>query len=447
MCMVFPNFSRKMSLNHRKIAMLPQRPLTGTAGYIKLLNRVFDSSFDLDSKRGCGMKLRLSSLAARFVVLLMACPFLGLQVQAQTFKVVHNFSGAADGANPLNGLMLTSTGVMFGTTNAGGAYGNGALYSFASGKLTRIHSFQAGKDGAQPQSFLIQDKSGNFYGTTYTGGGYGDGTIFRISGTSESILHAFGSQLHDGAAPQAGLAIDSLGNLYGTTTKGGTVGRGTVFMLVHNANNTWTEKILHNFGAGSDGFAPVGGVTLDASGNLYGTTSEGGAHGYGTVFELKKASSWAETILHSFQNLNDGATPFAGLVAGPSGSLLGAATDGGQRGGGTVFQLVPTAGTWNFSVITSIPGWGVSGSFRNLIFDGVNTVYATTHCDGTHNAGTIYKLSFASGKWSYKLLYTFTGGNDGRFAFTNLVRSGGNLYGTTNLGGTLGKGVIFELTP
>lgn len=393
------------------------------------------------------MKLRLSSLAARFVVLLMACPFLGLQVQAQTFKVVHNFSGAADGANPLNGLMLSPTGVMYGVTPSGGAYGNGALYSFANGNLTRIHSFQAGKDGAQPQSFLIQDKSGNLYGTTYGGGGYGDGTVFRVTGTSVSILYTFGSQLHDGAGPKAGLAIDSAGNLYGTTTAGGTTGGGTVFMLVHNANNTWTEKILHNFGAEPDGSVPVAGVTLDFLGNLFGTTAEGGAHGYGTVFELKKVNSWAETILHSFQNLNDGSTPFAGLVAGPSGSFLGAATNGGQRGGGTVFQLVSTGGTWVFSVITSIPGWGVSGSFRNLIFDGLNTVYATTHCDGTYTAGTIYKLSLAGGTWSYKLLYTFTGSNDGKFAFTNLVRSGGNLYGTTNLGGTLGKGVIFELTP
>jgi uncharacterized repeat protein (TIGR03803 family) len=368
--------------------------------------------------------------------------------RAQTFKVVYNFNGAADGANPLNGLMLTSTGVMYGTTDSGGAYDNGALFSFANGKATRVHSFQAGADGAQPQSFLIQDKSGNLYGTTYAGGAYGDGTVFRISGTTETILHVFGSHLDDGAAPQAGLTMDSAGNLYGTTTKGGTSGHGTVFMLSRNTNGTWTEKTLHNFSGDPDGSAPVAGVTLDSSGNVYGTTSDGGAHGYGTIFELKKASSWAESILHSFQNLTDGATPYAGLIAGPAGSLFGAATDGGQQGGGTVFQLVPASGKWNFVVITSLPGWGVSGSFRNLLFDvAANTIYATTHCDGTHNAGTIYQLSSVNGKWTYKLLYTFTGGVDGKFAFTNLVLSGGKLYGTTNVGGALGKGVIFELTP
>jgi uncharacterized repeat protein (TIGR03803 family) len=219
-------------------------------------------------------------------------------------------------------------------------------------------------------------------------------------------------------------------------------------MLVRATNGTYTEKILHNFGADPDGSAPVAGVTLDSYGNLYGTTSEGGTYGYGTVFELKKASSWAETILHSFENLSDGATPYAGLIAGPSGSLLGAATDGGKNGGGTVFQLTPSAGKWSFSVLASIPGWGVSGSFRNLMFDGANdTIYATTHCDGDHTAGTVYKLALVSGKWVYTLIYTFKGGDDGEYVFSNLVLSGGKLYGTTNIGGTNGLGVIFEVTP
>ncbi len=377
----------------------------------------------------------------------IAFAFVASAAHAQSFKVVHDFSGDADGANPLNGLMLSATGVMYGTTDLGGAYDNGALFSFANGELTRIHSFQAGADGARPQSFLIEDKSGNLYGTTSAGGGYGDGTVYRVIGKNETVLYRFGSKLHDGADPQAGLAIDSAGNLYGTTSAGGISGHGMVFMLVRGTGGTFTEKILHNFAGDPDGSAPVAGVTLDASGNLYGTTSEGGAHGYGTVFELKKASSWAETILHSFENLDDGATPYAGLIAGPSGSLLGAATDGGEQGGGTVFQLTSASGKWNFAVLMSLPGWGVSGSFRNLMFDGANTIYATTHCDGDPRSGTVYKLSLVNGKWVYTLLYTFTGGDDGKFAFSNLVLSGGELYGTTNVGGSHGKGVIFEVTP
>lgn len=367
---------------------------------------------------------------------------------AQTFKVVHDFTGTADGAYPLNGMMMSSTGVMYGTANLGGEYDAGAVFSFASGKLTRIHSFEGGKDGARPQSFLIEDKAGNLYGTTFAGGGYGDGTVYRISGTTETVLYGFGSHLHDGSAPEAGLAIDSAGNLYGTTVSGGNSGHGTVFMLVHNANGSFTEKILHNFGGDPDGAGPVAGVTLDSNGNLYGTTPVGGVYGYGTVFELVKANSWAETILHDFQNLNDGATPYAGLVAGPSGTLLGAATEGGNGGGGTIFQLVLASGKWTFGVLASVPGWGISGSFRNLMFDGVNnTVYATTHCDGDDHSGTVYKLALADGKWTYTLLYSFLGGNDGKFVFSNLVLSDDNLYGTSNIGGTEDKGVIFEVAP
>lgn len=343
--------------------------------------------------------------------------------------------------------MLSSTGVLYGTATSGGAYGNGVVFSLASGKVTLIHSFEAGKDGAQPQSFLIEDKAGNLYGTTRTGGGYGDGTVYRIAGKTETVLYRFGSHLHDGSAPEAGLAMDSAGNLYGTTTEGGISGHGTVFMLVRDTNGAYSEKILHNFAADSDGSAPVAGVTLDSYGNLYGTTSEGGTHGHGTVFELKKASSWGETILHNFENLSDGATPYAGLIAGPSGSLLGAATDGGNNGGGTVFQLTPSDGKWSFSVLTSIPGWGISGSFRNLVFDSANhTIYATTHCDGDHTAGTVYKLALVNGKWVYTLLYTFLGKDDGKYAFSNLVLSGGKLYGTTNVGGTKDLGVIFAVT-
>jgi len=377
----------------------------------------------------------------------IALAFFASAGHAQSFKVVHDFGGAADGANPLNGLMLSSSGVMYGTTNSGGAYNNGAVFSFTGSKLTRIYSFEGGKDGAEPQSFLIQDKAGNLYGTTLAGGSHGDGTVYRITGTTETVIYSFGSQLHDGSGPEAGLAMDSTGNLYGTTTKGGSSGYGTVFMLVRSVSGTWTEKILHNFGVKPDGAAPVAGVTLDSSGNLYGTTSEGGTDGYGTVFELEKASSWAESILHSFENLDDGTTPYAGLVPTPSGSLLGAATDGGSQGGGTVFQLTWLAGKWNFFVLTSLPGWGISGSFRNLTFDGVDTIYATTHCDGVDNSGTVYKLALVKGKWVYTLLYTFTGGDDGEYVFSNLVPMGGKLYGTSNIGGTLGKGVIFEVTP
>jgi uncharacterized repeat protein (TIGR03803 family) len=207
------------------------------------------------------------------------------------------------------------------------------------------------------------------------------------------------------------------------------------------------EKLLYSFGPGTDGAAPVGGVTFDAAGNLYGTTSAGGAAGQGTVFELKPGAGWTETILHSFQNGNDGATPYAGLVSDAAGNLYGAATDGGANGGGTVFELTPSGASWNFAVLASQPGWGISGTFRDLMLDASGNIFGTTHCDGDNSAGTIYELTPSGGSWNYILLYTFAGGSDGLYSISNLVMRNGKLYGTTIDGGANGAGVIYELTP
>jgi uncharacterized repeat protein (TIGR03803 family) len=159
------------------------------------------------------------------------------------------------------------------------------------------------------------------------------------------------------------------------------------------------------------------------------------------------ASGWTENILHEFQNGDDGAVPFAGLIADKAGNFYGAAADGGTGGGGVVFKLTPESGSWTFTVLYSQAGWGVSGTFRNLLLDGAGNLYGTTHCDGTPEAGTVYKLTPASGTWTYTSLYVFTGGTDGLYSFSNLVVDGGKLYGTTNEGGTDDGGVVFEVTP
>jgi uncharacterized repeat protein (TIGR03803 family) len=366
--------------------------------------------------------------------------------QAQTFTDVHDFTGS-EGANPLNGLMVAASGALFGTASSGGASGNGSVYRItASGKLTAVYSFKGGSDGANPQSFLIEDKSGNLYGTTFAGGTYGAGTVYRLTGAKETVLYSFGAP-DDGSGPEAGLAMDNHGNLYGTTSGGGLYGNGTVFEL-YGAAGGIKEKILYNFGStGTDGAVPVAGVTLDASGNVYGTTSSGGSSSYGTVFELTKASGWAETIIHDFQDSDDGAVPYAGLVADSSGNFYGAATEGGSQGGGTIYELTPSGASWNFAVLQSVPGWGISGTFRNVLVDSSGNIYATTHCDGSYDSGTVYELTLVDGSWNYTLLYTFTGGTDGLYSFSNLVMRNGSLYGTTNLGGTSGEGVVFEVTP
>jgi uncharacterized repeat protein (TIGR03803 family) len=371
------------------------------------------------------------------------------QAQAQTFSVVHNFTGGSDGAGPLNGLTKGASGILYGTTNAGGASNYGVVFKLNSaGVETVLHTFTGGADGANPEGFLVSDKTGNLYGTTTAGGAYNAGTVFEVTAAGvETVLYSF-TGATDGSDPEAGLAMDAAGNLYGTTIAGGANGNGTVFKLTLVKTGKWIERVLYSFGTGTDGAVPVAGVTL-GDGKLLGTTSLGGSYGFGTVFELTPAgSAWAETILHDFQGGDDGATPYAGSIVDKAGNFYGAATDDGTGGGGTVFELTPADGGWTFTVLYSQPGWGISGSFRNLMIDASSgTIYGTTHCDGANSAGTVWELAPASGSWTYNLLYTFTGGTDGLYSFSNLVLKQGKLYGTTNQGGADGFGVVFEVTP
>jgi uncharacterized repeat protein (TIGR03803 family) len=368
---------------------------------------------------------------------------------AQTFSVVHNFTGGSDGGGPLNGFTGDGAGNLYGTTESGGTTNHGVVLKLnKSGVETVIYNFADGADGAYPEGALLHNKAGIFYGTTTGGGASGTGTVFEVTPAGkEKVLYSFAGGT-DGAVPQAGLALDAVGNLYGTTTAGGADGNGTVFKLTPKKGGTWTETLLYSFGTGTDGSIPVAGVTFDKAGNLYGTTSAGGAYGYGTIFQLvPSGSSWAENIIHDFQDGDDGGVPFAGLVAGKAGNFYGAAADGGTGGGGVVYELTPANGAWTFSPLYSQTGWGVSGTFRNLLLDAAGNLYGTTHCDGAPEAGTVYELTPASDTWTYTLFYTFTGGTDGLYSFSNLVFEQGKLYGTTNEGGTDDAGVVFQVTP
>jgi uncharacterized repeat protein (TIGR03803 family) len=390
--------------------------------------------------------------ALAFVLGLAAMAVPQAQAQTQTFSVIHNFSGGKDGANPLSGFLFAGEN-LFGTASSGGSSGLGVVFWMkTSGVETVLHEFKGGADGANPEGRLTSS-DGILYGTTNAGGAHGAGTVYAVTVKGkETILYSFTGKA-DGAKPVAGLTLDKAGNLYGTTTAGGTSGNGTVFELVAPtvAGGTWTEKVLYSFGTGTDGSDPVAGVTFDGSGNLYGTTSAGGTYSYGTVFELTPSTpSWKETILHQFELQDDGGVPYAGLTLSGK-NLFGASTDGGAggaNGGGTIFELTPTsAGGWRFAVIYSLSGWGISGPFRNLLMES-GKIYGTTHCDGANDAGTVYELTNSGGTWTYKSLYVFSGGSDGLYLFSNLVSdSEGNLYGTTNGGGASGYGVAFKVTP
>jgi uncharacterized repeat protein (TIGR03803 family) len=369
---------------------------------------------------------------------------------AGTLTVVHNFTGGTDGGSPVDGLMMNAKGTLFGTTSAGGASGLGAVFRIAGHDTQKVlHSFLGGTDGQTPNGGVIEDASGTLFGTTTAGGASGAGTVYSVRGKTEHVLYSFAGGAGDGSDPQAGLVMDGSGNLYGTTYAGGASGNGTVFELVAPKVKTaaWTEKVLYGFGTGTDGAAPVGRVIFDSAGNLYGTTSAGGASGYGTVFQLQANANWAENILHSFQNADDGYTPYAGLVADASGNFYGAATAGGSNGGGTIFELSPSNGSYSFTIVTSVPGWGVSGTFRDVLVQPNGVIYATTHCDGADSAGSIYELTLSGGIWTYKVLYNFTGGADGLYSISNLVLKGGKLYGTTIGGGANGYGTVYAFKP
>jgi uncharacterized repeat protein (TIGR03803 family) len=404
------------------------------------------------------MKLGLTSaigkrlLALAFVLGLAA--IVAPLVHGQTFSVVHSFTGGSDGGASLAGFAIDADGNLYGTASYGGTTEYGVVFKVSNtGQETVLHDFVGGTDGANPDGRLLRDAAGNLYGTTFAGGAFGAGTVFKLTAQGkETVLYSFTGKT-DGAKPYAGLIMDAVGNLYGTATAGGSDGTGTVFELTIpvKKGGRWREKVLHSFRAGTDGATPIAGVTFDATGNIYGTTSAGGIYGYGTIFKLSPSQTgWRESILHNFQNATDGAVPYAGLVFDQAGNLYGAAAEGGTGSdvGGTIFRLTPAGHGWTFTVLYSLPGWDISGTFRDVLLDASGNLYATTHCDGAYESGTVYKLTPSSGTWTYTSLYVFTGGSDGQYSFSNLVfDKQGNLYGTTNVGGANNFGVIFKIAP
>jgi len=262
--------------------------------------------------------------------------------------ILYSFTGAGDGATPRSGLVLDDQGNLYGTTDSGGnltcdgGLGCGTVFKVGpSGTETVLHSFTGmGGDGVVPSGGLALDAQGNLYGTTEFGGEYGSpfgyGTVFKVDGTGkETVLHSF--NLTDGYDPWAGLVLDALGNLYGTTRQGSpgvAGGPGVVFKLTKKNK----ETVLHRFGRPNDGLFPTAGVVRDAQGNLYGTTSSGGFWNCGTVFKIDKTGK--ETLLYVFTGGSDGASPYAGLVQDAQGNLYGTTT-GSFGTGGTVFKITP----------------------------------------------------------------------------------------------------------
>lgn len=251
--------------------------------------------------------------------------------------MLHRFTGPPDGANPYAGLIQDASGALYGTTEFGGEFNGGVVFQFKAGKVGVLHSFAGSPDGANPYSGLVQDVAGNFYGTTGGGGAYGHGTVFRMTKAGDmTVLYSFAGYPTDGDNPSE-VIRDTTGNLYGTTGEGGAYDWGTVFKLDTNG----VETILHSFNL-SDGAFPGGRLVRDGQGNLYGTTSAGGIEkktcnvGCGVVFKV--TATGKETTLHLFDFAN-GANPTAGLIRDAQGNLYG--TTPNNHAGGTVFKITP----------------------------------------------------------------------------------------------------------
>ncbi len=361
-------------------------------------------------------------------------------------RVLHYFHGGADGATPYSNVTFDTAGNLYGTTYLGGAANAGVVYKLdASGQETVLYSFKGGSDGANPYAGLILDSSGNLYGTTTSGGGAQAGVVFRIDATGqETVLYRFTGGA-DGSAPYGGVTLDPAGNLYGTTVGGGKGKSGVVFKL----DASGQETVLYSFTGGDDGDAPYAGVIRGVAGDLYGTTiSGGGAQDKGILFRISPAGQ--ETVIHRFRG-SDGGNPKAGVVFDGSGNLYGTTYDGGDSGTGNVYR-VDTAGA--LTVLYSFPsepGNAPNGIYpaAGVILDAEGNIYGTTFIGGPgigagsygYN-GVVYKVD-TTGKET--LLCTFTNG-DGLNPAAGVIRDpAGNLYGAATYGGTLGQGIIFKI--
>jgi uncharacterized repeat protein (TIGR03803 family) len=386
-------------------------------------------------------------LPARILGILGLCS-LGLAslAQAQTLTDLYNFQGAADGGNPFATLIRDNAGNFYGTTSTGGYYnpicsypGCGVIYKLdTAGNETPLYTFAGTPDGQSPVAGVVVDPAGNFYGTTAYGGNNGYGTVYMLNAAgSEKILRSFTGGT-DGGIPNGGLVRDKDGNLYGTTFTGGSGGLGTVFKL----SAAGVFSTIFTFPDTAHGSHPNATLTLDTTGDIYGTTQYGGASNHGIVFSLEPGSG-AETVLYSFSGMPDGAYPQAQLVFKGT-DLYGTTTEGGASNNGTVFKLT-SSGT---ETILHNFGGSPDGSYptAGVVLDKAGNVYGTTfHGGGGGGAGTVYKIDPAGNE---TLLYSFQGSFDGQGPWAGLILNptATAVYGTTELGGFNCCGDIYSVT-
>lgn len=417
------------------------------------------------------------------------------QAAAPVLSSIYGFTDIQDGGFPEAGLVMSSSGVLYGTTYYGGASGWGTVFQLTQGTggawtETTLYSFTGGSDGATPITDLVIGTNNVLYGTTYYGGAHGYGVVFQLTPPStgstwtEKVLYSFAGG-NDGAYPAAGVTLAaSTGVLYGTTYQGGSAGCGTIFQVAPGKNSTWAEKVLHTFQGSTDGCYPDADLTFSSSNSiLYGTTSQGGSvtissqtySNWGTVFQLAPAGGgvWNETILYTFSGGTDGGTPESNLIIGPNTVLYGTTFWGGNdnacpiggypQGCGTVFQLTPAGGgVWKESILYTFTGSASDGAhpYRNMIRNGsTGTLVGTTYAGGASinvcfpesypGCGTAFTVKPpATGTvWTKSNLAVFLGYNGGA-PNGAIMAPNGNVYGTTQVGGSSnGNGTVYQVVP
>ncbi len=380
--------------------------------------------------------------------------------EAQTFTVLHEFTGLRDGAEPTSGVIVGTAGDLFGVTADGGSFDYGTVFELdAAGTETQLHSYLGG-EGLEPEGGLILDSAGNLYGTTVNGGtpegggcAHGCGTVFeRDAAGNQTVLYAFTGKT-DGGSPNAALIRDAAGNLYGTTTDGGirncyvSYGCGVIFKV----NTSNQETVLYRFTDETDGKMPEG-LIADAAGNLYGTTYDGGIYGIGCVFELDTAGTL--TVLYSFPGGADSSDPVGHPIMDSAGNLYGTTYSAFDSSGFGIVYKLDTAGS--LTVLHNFTS-SADGEYPNsLVMDAAGNLYGVTLGGGTGSGcyyggcGTVFELDTSGHK---TVLHNFSG-NDGQLPDGLTMDTSGNLYGTT-LGGGKGSqcsyyhgcGVVFKLTP
>jgi uncharacterized repeat protein (TIGR03803 family) len=375
---------------------------------------------------------------------------------AQTETVLYNFTGSPDGAVPESQLISDGAGNFFGTTLYGGEKDLGTVFELSPNGVggwneTVLHSFTGGTDGEYPElSPLMFDSAGNLYGTTYYGGsfgcGYGCGVVYELTPKGkrwkESVLYSFTGGA-DGGGPVGGLIMDAAGNLYGLLGQAG-----GVFELSPSGGG-WAEQLIYAADTRS------GGLVMDAAGNMFGITTS-------TVFELSPNGNggWIASVIHTFAGgPDDGSDPQGSLAFDRAGiSLYGSTYSGGVKNFGTVYMLRfrpkgKYQGTWTERILHSFKGYPNDGSGpeEGITSDAPGLIWGTTENGGLYNYGTAFGVFGVSDGWGIRYrevpLWNFDGADGAYPSGAPFLDSAGNLYGTTPAGGSSGLGVVFEVNP